>query len=36
MQNYKITITETLQKDVIIEAVSRAEAEYLAEQNWKK
>ncbi|MGL4668667.1 MAG: DpnD/PcfM family protein [Saezia sp.] len=35
MQNYKITITETLQKEVSIEAGSRTQAEQLAEQNWK-
>ncbi len=35
MKNYKVTITETLQMEVEIEAGSRQEAEYLAERNWK-
>lgn len=35
MKNYKITITETLQKEVTVEASSREEALQLAEQNWK-
>lgn len=35
MKPYKITITETLQKEVTIEAGSRAEAEEIAERGWK-
>lgn len=35
MKTHKVTITETLQKVVEIEAPSRQEAEFLAERNWK-
>ena len=34
MKNYDVTITETLQMTVQIEAESRAEAEEIAEENW--
>ena len=34
MKNYKVTITETLQKEVVIKANSLAEAEELAEEKW--
>ena len=36
MKSYKVTITETLQLTVEIEAASREEAERQAEANWKK
>ena len=35
MKSYKVTITETLQLTVEIEAASREEAERQAEANWK-
>ncbi len=34
MKTYEVTITETLQKTVEIEANSREEAERLVEQRW--
>lgn len=34
MKTYEVTITETLQKTVEIEAASRAEAQELVEQKW--
>jgi hypothetical protein len=35
MKTYTVTITETLQAEVEIEASSRYEAERIAERNWK-
>ena len=35
MKTYKVTITETLEKTVEIEANSRKEAEILAQTNWE-
>jgi hypothetical protein len=35
MKTYKVTITETLQMQVEIEAASRAEARQIAEERWK-
>jgi hypothetical protein len=35
MKTYKVTITETLQMEVEVEAASRAEAEQIAEDNWR-
>ena len=35
MKTYQVTITETLEMEVEIEASSRYEAQYLAEKNWK-
>lgn len=34
MKTYNVTITETLQMTVLIEAESLAEAEQIAEENW--
>ena len=34
MKTYEVTITETLQKTVEIEAASREQAEELVEQKW--
>ena len=34
MKTYEVTITETLQKAVEVEAASRAEAQELVEQKW--
>jgi hypothetical protein len=34
MKNYKVTITEKLQKEVEVEADSRFEAERLVEKRW--
>lgn len=34
MKTYEVTITETLQKTVEVEANSREEAERLVEQRW--
>ena len=34
MKTYEVTITETLQKTVEIEAASREQAEELVEQRW--
>ena len=34
MKTYEVTITETLQKSVEVEAASRAEAQELVEQKW--
>lgn len=36
MKTYDVTITETLQMTVPIEAESLAEAELLAEDNWNR
>lgn len=36
MKNYQVEIKETLKMTVNIEAGSPAEAEEIAEQNWKK
>ena len=35
MKTYKVTITETLQMEVEVEAPSRFEAALLVEKNWK-
>lgn len=35
MKTYEVTITETLQKTVIVEAVSREQAQEIIEQKWK-
>jgi hypothetical protein len=35
MKTYKVRITETLEKEVEIEANSRYEAERIAERNWQ-
>lgn len=35
MKSYKVTITETLEMTVDIDAHSRREAERIAEENWK-
>lgn len=35
MKTYEVTITETLQKTVEVEANSRTEAEELIKQRWK-
>ena len=35
MKNNKVTVTETLQKDVEVTDLSRAEAEHIAERGWK-
>ena len=34
MKTYEVTITETLQKTVEVEAASRAEAQELVERKW--
>jgi len=36
MKTYDVTITETLQMNVPIEAESLAEAEQMAEENWNR
>ncbi len=35
MKEYEVIITETLQKNIVVEADSREEAESIAEQKWK-
>lgn len=35
MKQYKVTITETLETEVEIEAVSKGEAERIAQDKWK-
>jgi hypothetical protein len=35
MKTHKVTITETLQMEVEVEATSRTEAEQIVERNWK-